>query len=254
MGDLDDVTLVVLVVQEIGHVAGVSCGRGLGGGQALLLLDADAVVLLRVAVAERVLAGLQALQLRDVDQDGDVLAGLEGWQRLAIDRGEVEGGDLLGLLDLVGDLELAPVGPALGLLVDLLLAADHDIGELPVRDAPGFLDLRGERVAENLTHGLDEVLADDLVLVRLDVERRMLVADQLHGGTQSAQVVDVGGIGEEGAGQGPLLVAIALIGDVEDVVQLGMGSEHVLVEHFCDGGAMFNQDRHGGLDELDLAG
>lgn len=60
------------------------------------------------------------------------------------------------------------------------------------------------------------------------------------------------GIGKEGTGQGAGLMAVHLVGVVEDGVQLGVGRQHVIVEHGGDGGAMLLEDRHGGLDELDL--
>ena len=55
-------------------------------------------------------------------------------------------------------------------------------------------------------------------------------------------------------GESARLVAIDLVGGVEDRMQLGMGIEHVLVEQSGDGLAMHLQDRHGGLDGLDLFG
>ena len=104
----------------------------------------------------------------------------------------------------------------------------------------------------------------------------MFLAYLLHGGAQRAQVVDVRGVGVEGAGEGLRLVLVALVGLVEDVVKVGHFFEEsvvglviyifgcYIVVGWCgsgcsrfveadgDGFAMFLQDRHGRADDLDL--
>ena len=57
------------------------------------------------------------------------------------------------------------------------------------------------------------------------------------------------GIGEHGGGEALRLTAVALVRRVEQVVQLGMGREHVAVEGACDGFAVLAEGGHGGRDK-----
>lgn len=229
-----------------------------GGGilriHAGLSLHGDTVVIGARFLGQRELSGLQVLEGGDKELHADVLARQEGREGLPVDGFQVERGDLRGLGDSLGDSEVAPVGPAVRLLVEFFFAFDQDVGELPVGRSPGVVDLGGQRIAQDLAHGFEEVFAHDLVLVRPDVEGCVLGADQLDGRAESAQVVDVLRVRQHGHGQGLGLVAGDLVSGAEDGVQLGMRIEHVLVEGSGDGQAMLLQDGHSGLDDFDLLG
>ena len=249
---LDGVADLHGVVQDVGHVAWMRGGIGIRRVEAWVLAHADAVVCWLGLVAERVLAALGVVELGHGDLDRDVLAREERGQGLAVDGLQVERGDHVRLGLLAGDAELAEVGPAVGGLVQVGLLADHEVGQLPVRRGPGVKQRRREGIAEDLAHGLEQELADDLVALGLDAERGMLVADALDGRGEHAQVVNIRSVGEESAGEGPRLVPVGLVGGIEDGLQLGVGIQHVIVEDSSDGLPVLLEDRHGGLDERDL--
>jgi hypothetical protein len=94
--------------------------------------------------------------------------------------------------------------------------------------------------------------AHDVVLLRPDKQRHVLVAYEFERGAQDAQVVDVRGIRIESAGEGARLVAGCLVGGVEDVFERGVRGEHVCVEFCGYGFSMLGEDRDGGFDDLDL--
>ncbi|KAL1845012.1 hypothetical protein VTK73DRAFT_1339 [Phialemonium thermophilum] len=144
-----------------------------------------------------------------------------------------------------------PADPAVGagLGVHLGLAVDEDGGQRGVGGLPGVDDGRGGGVAQHLADGLDQVLAHDVVLGRGDLQRDVLVGDALDGVAQLAQVVDVGGVGQHGGGEGARLAARNLAGHAEDVLQLGMGVDHVAVEDGGDGRAVLLEHGRRRLDD-----
>lgn len=223
-----------------------------GGIETSLLLHGDPVVVGARLVTERVLSGLRVVELGDEELDGDVLSGTERGQGLAIDRFEVEGGDLRGFRNLLGNAEIAELGPSVGLVVQGSFAVDHDVSELEVSGRPRVLDGGGEGVPKDLAHGFEQELSDDVIVLGLDIEGGMLVADEFDSGAESTKVVNVGGVGEDSAGEGAGLVAVDLVGGVEDGIQLGVCGEHVLVEDAGDGVAMLLNHRHSGLDDVSL--
>lgn len=64
--------------------------------------------------------------------------------------------------------------------VQLGLFGDQRAAEKPVHLVPRRRDLRRDRVTEDGLHRLEQVVADDRVLLRLDSERDVLVGDALH--------------------------------------------------------------------------
>lgn len=209
---LDDVAFLLEIVQDVRHEARVGFSTRFGGIKASLLLHRDPVVVGAGLVTERVLSGLRVVELGDEELDGNVLSGTERGKGLAINRLEVEGGDLGRFRHLLGNAEIAELGPSVGLLVEGRFAVDHDISELEVSGGPRVLDGGGEGVTKDFAHGLEQELADDVVVLGLDVEGGMLVADELDCGAESTKVVDVGGVGEDSAGEGAGLVAVHLVG------------------------------------------
>jgi len=66
------------------------------------------------------------------------------------------------------------------LLVQPRLLGDQLEPEQPIDLAPSRSDLRCHGVAENLTDGGQQVLADDRVLLRTDAQGYVLVCDSSH--------------------------------------------------------------------------
>ena len=64
-----------------------------------------------------------------------------------------------------------------GLLIEAGLFGDELGGEQPVHLVPGVGDLRGDRVAEDLTDRGEQVMADDGVLLRADSQRDVFVGN-----------------------------------------------------------------------------
>lgn len=264
---LDDVALPVGGVQPVGDEA-----RGPAVAPRVPP-DADAVVVGARRLAERVLAGLEAAELRDEDAQADVLAGAEARQRQrpagAVLGREVEAGDLGRLGRAAQDPEAAPPRPAPRAhacarvpgrrrgggerRVELRLALDEDVGERLVGGGPGGGDLGGDDgVAEDGGDGGEQVRADDGVLVGGDAEAGVPVGDALDGGRQPAEVVDVGGVGEHGGGESARLPPRRLARRVEDLVQLRVRRQHVPVEERRDLHAALLERRRRRLDDRDL--
>lgn len=198
-------------------MSGVSLGADSPGVEAGFLLDTDAVVIPPRGVTDGILAGLGVLQLWHIDAHGDVLAWLEVWQWLAIDGLEIERGDLVRLAYLPGHAELAPVGPAPALLVQCAFAVNHD-----VRQRPGVKDVIYAGITENLLHSFQQVFHNDLIIIRVNVERSMLLQINSTGRPRAPRSSILGSVCEKGTRQRPCLVAIDLVGRVEHVVEFRM--------------------------------
>lgn len=113
------------------------------------------------------------------------------------------------------------------------------------------MHLRGDRIAEDGADGLEQVLADDGVVARLDAERHVLVRDALH------HRAEVGSVGidqvhrerDDGCRQRLRLIADRLIRSVEDPQQFGVGGEHRRVELTGDRLGVLGDDPGGGADD-----
>ena len=80
----------------------------------------------------------------------------------------------------------------------------------------------------------------------------MFVANQFDGWREFAQVIDIGGVSVERAGERPWLVSGCLVSVIEDILEFWVSFEHVCVELGGDDFAMLCKYRDGGLDYLDL--
>jgi hypothetical protein len=129
----------------------------------------------------RVLARL-AIAIGQVDEHRDVLAGRDGRQRATVGRFENKGDDVGGFLDAadhpVGTRRL--VGVHVRLLVEPRLLGDQLQREQPINLAPGRGDLGRYSIAENLSDGSEQILADNRVLLRPDAQGYVLVGDSAH--------------------------------------------------------------------------
>ncbi|MNI60195.1 hypothetical protein D3C73_1153910 [compost metagenome] len=91
-------------------------------------------------------------------------------------------------------------------------------------------------------------------MFRQDLQTDVLLGDPLHRRGQGAQIVDVGGIGQDRAGQGPGLGAggVALVRLIEQVADFGV-LEHPRVHLADDIEAVRFECGKGGFDERDRA-
>ncbi|CAN0618638.1 protein of unknown function [Burkholderia multivorans] len=247
-GDFDDRAFLDAVMHQRRHLAGRN-----RLGLARLALHGDAQPLAVRRVRQAVLAGLIDTQLAHEALDRRILARLEHRRRAAIGRRQVERRDLVALAHLARHLERTEAAPC-RTRIQVCLGADQDLRELAVRDAPCFERVGIDRVAEHFDDRCEQVLADDRVMLRTDVQAGMLVRDVRHRAAQHAQIVDVRRIGVDGARQGFGLVAGRLVGLVEQVLQLGMPAEHALVEMLRDRRAVLGKNRGGGLHTGHLVG
>lgn len=116
-------------------------------------------------------------------------------QRFSVLRREVERYNVLCFLHALLHNEILPSLPR-GARVELVFAVQEQMRELPVRRNPCVVQLALEYVrAENFRDRLQEVLTDDGVLLREDVQRRVLVADTLDDREEGRKVVNVSGVG-----------------------------------------------------------
>ena len=174
---------------------------------------------------------------------------------LAIDGRQHEGGDELALLAFLFDEEGAGPLPATFLAcllpVEFTLPADKDVGQHPIRLAPGSQNLVGDRATAHFFERGQEMTTHNVILFRLDQEARVLVSDALHGTGQGPQVVDIFGIGCHCTEQRQWLSATALMRQVEHILQLRVMAEHALVEVLGEGRTRRFEQRNGALDDGD---
>ena len=186
-----------------------------------LTLDADAVILPVGGIGEGVLADFLIFQLGVNQLDAEVLARFEGQYRLAIFRRQQEGGDEVALGSLLLDDEGAGTLPAailIGLLlIDLLLAADEDVGQHAIRLAPCLQHLVGDRTSAQFFERGQEMATYNVILFRLDQESGMFVRNPLDRTGERSQIVDILCIRGDCIEQGQRLAATVLVGQVEDI-------------------------------------
>lgn len=256
VGDVELVTPLEVVEHDVGHEAGVDIHdhAGLPHLHAAVPLDGNPVVIGPGGIAEGVLPNLDVALVGHLHLHRNILAGQELGEGLAILGSEVERVDVIRLPDLLGNLKLPPAFPPLLLehAVHLVLATDEHAGENPVGLVPSETCLGGHGGAEDLAEGVDEVLADDLVVFGFYAERAVLVAHALEPGDQLADVVDVGGEPEDDGREGAGLAGVGDVDIVEDVVELGVGLEHVVVEGCGDAFSMVLEGWDGRPDYLRL--
>ena len=81
------------------------------------------------------------------------------------------------------------------------------MGQIPITIVPGITDLGSHGITEDVNNSLDQVLADNTVLVGSNMERSVLVGDSLDDGENRSEVVDVASVGINGSGKCGRLVA-----------------------------------------------
>lgn len=81
------------------------------------------------------------------------------------------------------------------------------MSQVPIAIVPSISNLGCHGVAENVNNRLDQMLADNTVLVGSDMERSVLVGDSLDDGDHRREVVDVQCVGINSCGKGGRLVA-----------------------------------------------
>ena len=233
------------VAEQVGHLA-------VGLVAAADPLDRELAVLAVVGPGEAVLPRLaDAVGHRHLH--GHVLAGQRGLHQAVVGPAHPERHDVLGLLDPLGDLPLAPHrlrAHAAG-AVEAALLVDQRVRHQPVDLVPGGGHLGRDGVAEHVDDRPEQVVVDDVVLGRGDAERRVLVRDAGEQvlGQLLGHLHQRAGEDRHRAGQGHLLALLGLVAAVEGAVeQFGVLAEQVLVEACRDLLDVLRDDREGRLD------
>ena len=129
----------------------------------------------------RVLPGLP-VTVGQVDENRDVLSGCDRWEGTAVCWFEDESDDVSGFLyaadHAVGASRLR--GVHVRLLVEPCFLGDQLEREQPIDLAPGRGDLGRNGIAENLSDGSEQILADNRVLLGADAQGYVLVGDSAH--------------------------------------------------------------------------
>jgi hypothetical protein len=244
---------VAVGVGELEYVADLDVAVEYGGDFAAVVeLGGEHAAVGGVDVGgERVLADL-AQAVGQLDLDADELAGAGGRDRGVVRRLKNERHGAGTGRVLLHDLPRHP-HLVIGLLcVEALFNLDQGVGHQPVDLGPGFGDLGGDHIGQLFGDGFEEVLVDDVVLVFGDAQRGVLVGDAAeHGlGDQVRVGGQGGGEGGDGAGQGLLLLSVALVGAAEKPVQeFRMRREQAAVKVRCNAPQPLAHQGEGGFND-----
>lgn len=137
------------------------------------------------------------------------------------------------------------------LLIDLALPADENTGQYPISLAPGIQHFVGDFTSAQFFERGQEMTTYNVILFRLDHEARVFVGDTFYCTCQGPQVVDVLGISRHCVEQGQRLAAAALVSQVENILQLGVVTEHALIEVLGECRARRFEQRYGAFDDGD---
>ena len=180
------------------------------------------------------------------------------WHRASVLRRQIKRGDIVVLTTFAVDPKRTMAVPAARqrtlMFVDLCLAADKHLRQKSIRFRPRRDDFVCRRLAQHVLDGGEQMLANNRVVFCLDAERAVLLRDQLDGRPQGAQVVDIGGVGADGARQGPLLAAGMLVRRVEVRLDFRVAGKHQRVESSRDRFGMLGDDRRRRFDDFDRLG
>ena len=203
-----------------------------GNLAAFFAFNRDAGALTVRFAGQGVLANFLIFEAFRLQPDGQILARLVIGDRLAVDRLELKAGDKLAARGFLHDAERAGPFPAAGftgvLLIDLGFAADKDVRQHPVGFTPGIEHFLAR--TEHFIEGRQQMAANNIVLLRFDLEAGVFLGDLFHRRQQGRQVIDIAGVGGNGVEQRFTLVAVALVAHIEDLFELRVMREHPIVE------------------------
>ncbi|MNS50863.1 hypothetical protein D3C72_835220 [compost metagenome] len=192
-----------------------------------------------------------------IEPEGQILTGAVAQNRTAVLGLEHEGGDDRAFGANLDHFKGAPAVPAaLGCrqaLIERCFAGDQDVGQEPVGLAPGRHDLFGRRIPQDVGDGAQQGVSDMGIVLGQDLQADVLLGDALDCCGQGAEVIDVVGIGQDGAGQSARLRAgVAVVRLIEQVANVGV-LEHPRIHLVDDVEAVGFEGGNGGFDKRNRA-
>mmetsp|Transcript_15233 Transcript_15233/g.36554 ORF Transcript_15233/g.36554 Transcript_15233/m.36554 type:complete len:235 (-) Transcript_15233:166-870(-) len=184
-------------------------------------------------------------------------AGSERRRGFAVGRSELEPRDETAQLLLVDQVECSPAGPASlvagSLVCDFALALNEHSRDIPIQCAPRLQ--HGLIVRQQILDRSQKMRTDYTVRFLGDAQGAMLLAYALDGFTGQFAGIDRH-LRRDGDGLEELLglPAQSLIGLIEDVLQIRVGSKHACVEVLGEGGACLAHQWKCRLDGVDMLG
>jgi hypothetical protein len=161
---------------------------------------------------------------------------------------------IVSKLSALGHSELALISPAsLALfqgLVEVLLVVDKDTRKVHDSLRPGLCNLRGNSRAEHLANGEHHVIMDDRVMLRLHTESTMLMYGWHQMRLNSSNVLNVSSECLDGMGESLWLLAVSLVGFVEEGSGLRIALEHVHVESRGDQESVIRHNASSSIDDV----
>lgn len=133
-------------------------------------------------------------------------------------------------------------------LVQPRLGGNQLTRQQPVGLVPGCHQRGRGGIAQHLLNGAQQMPAHNRIVCRHNAHGGVFVDNPLQHRCQSGGIVDMGRVGKHRCRQRLLLDAAGLVAQVEQIVQLGVGSKHLVVKQPGDGVAVFAQHRHAGVD------
>ncbi|MNC19981.1 hypothetical protein D3C75_679220 [compost metagenome] len=126
-----------------------------------------------------------------------------------------------------------------GFLVHIRFNTDEGIGNDAIGFCPGLQDVIRCCVAKHFLDGFQQKLTDNRILLRFNAKADMLVGNLDNRRQNILQVVNVNCCCIHCIRECCLLPALRLVGMIKHIKKFRMGRKQILIEHRCNGCAVF---------------
>jgi hypothetical protein len=242
-GDLDGVSLLNLVVEELGDQSAWDS------------LDGDSIerLVLHELVRDGVLSSVYISGLHR-EFKAQVLAWLWCQNWLTVHRLQVEGNDIFCLRHLLGHAEVAVASPTTVCLfvcvVNVALGLNKDVRKSLVGGAPrSNYVIVGHVLTKDLDKGVQQILADNWIVLWKHVQRAVLLNDALNKASEGFKVLNVLSVGQQSTGKRLWLSKVLLVGRVEEGSNSLIFVQHSRVEMLGDLVTTGLQNGNSGLND-----
>ncbi len=199
---------------------------------AVFALHRNAVTLAICLAGQWILTNFLKFKALGLQPYRQILARLVIRYRLAVYGFHFKAGDQRAARGFLHDTEGAGAFPATGfagvVLINFRFTIDKHASQYPVGFTPCIQHFLAR--TEHFVQRRQQMRADNIVLLRLDLEAGVLLGDFLHRRQQGRQVFNIAGVGGNSIEQRFTLVAVALVAHIENLFQLRIMGKHPVVK------------------------